>query len=496
MKKIIIYFALIGLCVFNVCCNEKEKPLPVPEEPQEVVPEDPEKEPDEPEEVKKEYISLTATRENVLKLFENMVEGDTLAYEKRAGANVLQAVKTNGNLIFEVWPGSTLTDNQEIIRTAMYALGPGDQLLFHEGEYGRLLPLTDGVGLYPSFSGATDAPIIVRGFGNGENRPVITRDNITTGDLWTINGNYIEVSYMEFYNATGWSVGLTRTSRSSEDIGLITDITIKDCRFDNSGDVSVAANWSWYHYNNITIENNVFVNANYTFVYIGQADGNAWGDNIIIRGNFFVGRPIDDPNVVGYAMQFKLNIHNSLVENNLILNVKGPGIAIYGANTTNIQGSVNVRPNIVRNNLVLGAGEGINILGGTARVFDNVAFECGYMGIRVQNRTSSDAAVRRDIIIQRNTSGFNEEESVVDYQNLGPGSDVIIDLGTVSDVSDNIYYEIEETEDNVRVQNLIKILRALKEKPAGFDAYFEDINTRPAPYTLSQLADKLQILTD
>ena len=442
------------------------------------------------------YISPTISREDVLRLFKYMLDGDTLTHDQRAGANVLKAVKVKDNLIIEVWPGSNLTENQEIIRTAMYALGPGDQLLFHEGLYGRLLPLIDGAGNYPTFSGAPGAPILLKGFGNGEKRPVITRDGVTNGDLWTINGSYIEASYLEFNNATGWSVGLTRTSKSSSDIGLITDITIKDCRFDNSKDVSVAANRAWYHYNNITIENNVFVNANYTFVYMGEANGNAWGSNITIRGNFFVGRHIDDPNVVGYAMQFKLNVHNSLVENNLILNVKGPGIAIYGANTTDNKGSTSVLPNIVRNNLVIGSGEGINILGGPARVFDNVAFNCHYMGVFVQNRPN-DTAVRRNIIIQRNTSGFNAsgQAETVDYQNLQQGTEIIVDLGSVSDVSNNYYYPRDTTADNVRVQNLIKELSALKDRPAGFDAYFNDIQTHPAPYTLPQLADKLQLLT-
>jgi len=450
-------------------------------------------------------VGLKATPEEVTKLLSGMANGDTLSYEKRGDSNVLEAVKKDGSLTIEVWPGATLTENQDIIRTAMYALKPGDTLLFHEGTYGNLLPKfvpggsnrgTDQVYL----SGAPGKPITIKGYGNGEARPVITRDGVTNHDLWTIYGSYIDVSYMTFYNATGWAIGLTRMTKTESNTGLITDISIKDCVFDSNWDCSIAANWSWYHYNNITIENNVFKNPYYTFVYIGQADGRAWADNVVVRNNFFVGGPNYRADSTGYALEYKKNVHNSLVENNLVLNMKGPGIAVYGADTTDEFGAKDVLPNVLRYNLVLGSGEGVNALGGPVRMYNNVAFENGYMGIRVQQR-SSQTAVRRDMKVHRNTSGFNgydawEPGYPVDYSNLGPGSTTITDLATGgSVVQNNVYYGTRDTDaTSLKVQLLIKELRALTEKPAGFDKYFADLAVNPGPFTMEQLAEKLSVL--
>ena len=445
-------------------------------------------------------VDFTAAQQDVLNAFAAMRGGDKLAYELRNGTNkVLEAVKSNGNLTIEVWPGTTLTENQQIIQTAMYALGPGDVLQFHQGAYGRLLRLTDGSGIYPTFSGALGKPIVIKGYGNGEERPVITKDS-DKGDLWTINGSYIEVSYLEFKDANSWAVGFTRTRKTAEDVGTITNITIRDCVFDNSADCSIAANTSYYHYNNILIENNIFVKSNHEFIYIGQHNGRAWGSNITIRNNFFVGNDFEHSYAIGYAIQFKRNICNSLIENNLILNMRGPGIAVYGTDDTGYPAPNDiVKPIVIRNNLVLGSGEGINTLGGPVRVYDNVAFACKDVGMFVQDRYDDATAVRRDMDIRRNTSGFNgydlqNSTKAADYSNLGQGSKVITDLGTGSTVTDNKYYGKDATAENVLIQRYVNTLRNMRAKPATFNAYFSDIAGNPGPYTLSQLAVKLRIL--
>ena len=450
-------------------------------------------------------VELSAEPADVWDMFAAMVDGDSLAYEKRDGAKVLEAVKADGNLTIEVWPGKTLTDNQAIIRTAMYALKPGDTLLFHEGRYGNLLPLLEEGGVSRNnsqvyLSGEPGKPITIKGYGNGEARPVITSDGVTNHDLWTIYGSYIDISYMMFTEATGWAVGLTRMTKTEADTGLITDISIKDCVFDSNWDCGIAANWSWYHYNNITIENNVFKNPFYTYVYIGQADGRAWGDNVVVRNNFFVGGPNYRPDSTGYALEYKKNVNNSLVENNLVIDMKGPGIAVYGADTTDEFGATDVKPNILRNNLVLGSGEGINALGGPVRMYQNVAFENEYMGIRVQQR-SSQTAVRRDMQVYGNTSGYNgydawEPVYTLDYSNLGEGSTTITDLASGgSKVENNIYYADREIDaDSIAVQCMIKAISELTEKPAGFDAYFADLANNPGPYTMQQLIEKFSLL--
>ena len=445
-------------------------------------------------------VDFTAAQQDVLNAFAAMRAGDKLEYELRNGKNkVLEAVKSSGNLTIEVWPGTTLTENQKIIQTAMYALGPGDVLQFHQGVYGRLLRLTDGSGIYPTFSGSLGKPIVIKGYGNGEERPVITKDS-DKGDLWTINGNFIEASYLVFKDANSWSVGLTRTIKTATDVGTVTDITIRDCVFDNSTDVSIAANASYHHYNNILIENNVFTRPHHEFIYFGQHVGRAWGNNIVVRNNLFIGENFPQE-AIGYAIQFKRNIRNSLIENNLILNSKGPGIAVYGADNTGYPAPNDiVLPIIIRNNLVLGSGEGINTLGGPVRVYDNVVFECRSWGVFVQDRNDDATAVRRDMDIRRNTSGFNgytfgySGYSVADYSNLGLGSTVITDLGTGSMVTDNFYYEIDTTAESALIQHCIKYLRGLREKPSTFDAYFSDVANNPGPYSLSQLAEKLRIL--
>ena len=80
----------------------------------------------------------------------------------------------NAQKKWEVYPG----DNY---RAIFAKLQPGDELVFHEGTY------TGGAGTIRT-SGTPDKPIIIRGYGNGEQRPVLLLE--TPGsNLLQINAN-------------------------------------------------------------------------------------------------------------------------------------------------------------------------------------------------------------------------------------------------------------------------------------------------------------------
>ena len=98
-----------------------------------------------------------------------------------------------GGVVYEVYPG----DNFRAIITQMQ---PGDELVFHEGEYRQsYYRSTYGYNtlLYLDRSGLPDKPLVFRGYGNGEKRPVFIYD-MALANLCEVRGNYMEIRFMEF----------------------------------------------------------------------------------------------------------------------------------------------------------------------------------------------------------------------------------------------------------------------------------------------------------
>jgi len=500
-------------------------------------------------------------------------DGDRVTFGQRAGRNILEAAKVNGNVTIEVWPGINQTAAGGELAVAFYSLMPGDTLIFHEGNYGRMPTLWPGqaqhrAGLPASFvlpnptMGGTEGNLItIRGYENGA-RPRISLDapgNPTAGPLFSLNASFIDIAYLEFGRSGGaHAIRLSSVSGTPANLVVIQQITVRDSVFNGAGnDVSIAANWNWNRLDGLFIENNVFLNYGNSPIYIGVQGGQFWGTNVEIRNNISDGRHLSRVDMTtGYFAQFKVNV-SGIVENNIILNSRGPGVMIYGVDPrdfgiASMSNADEIRTSIVRNNIVAGAynilgdywerphhswthnylfmydwywfgGPGLYAIGGITEVYNNIALGNGAGGIMFEDywaRGSQAAAGRSPIIFRdmafRNNTSANNLSFFRDYEanergEFIPGTDIPWpdtphprplpdntsnpELNIV--VEDNNFFASDET--SAKLHGLTAILRELlvvnpSSMPDTAEAFFDAIMTTPGPYTEAELIAKLEIL--
>lgn len=303
-------------------------------------------------------------------------------------------------------------------------LQPGDELLLHEGTY-------EGNALI-SNSGFPDKPIIIRGYGNGEKRPVLLwggagaiRNYLNT-PLFQVNGSNIVFDYLEFRSKYAYSIRMGQAGKGNS------NVTIKNCVFYESGGGDISANAS-VNYDNINILDNYFIGSKATPVYIGVHTGKANVTNFTFKGNVIDGSQIYGGFITGYGIQLKLNVISSVIENNYITNTKGPGIMVYGAEKS---GSGNA--NIVRNNIVVGSRNdaGIVVGGGPSTVVDNLIIGCmGGIGIiNYNNRNLLD-----NIVLKSNTASCNRNYgmSFGNARNINAQDNIVISTDSLNGFIEN-----------------------------------------------------------
>ncbi len=272
-------------------------------------------------------------------------------------------------------------DNYRAIFTQ---LQPGDELIMHEGIYEGNATIRK--------SGTVDKPITIRGFGNGEERPVLLL-NSANSNLYQVYASNLIFDFLEFQSKYSYAVRIGATGEGSS----FNNITIKNCVFYKSGGGDISANAN-VGYDNIQILDNYFIGPQKTPVYIGQHDGLANVTNFLFKGNVIDGSQIYGSDIIGYGIQFKLNVTGSVIENNYITNTKGPGIMVYGAVKSDT-----IYANIVRNNILVGSREesGIVVGGGPSTVDGNLSLGCKG-GISVQNYGSRN--LLHNVVLNSNTS--------------------------------------------------------------------------------------------
>ncbi len=292
----------------------------------------------------------------------------------------------SGSKIWEVYPG----DNYRAIYSQ---LKPGDHLVFHEGTY------SGSAGTMPT-SGTREKPIVIRGYGNGEERPVLFLES-SGSNLLQIYASHLVLEFLEFQSKYTYAIRIGASSAGSK----FENITIKNCMFYESGGGDISANAS-VEYDSIHILNNYFIGPKKTPIYIGQHDGKAKVTNFLFKGNVIDGSQIFGDNIIGYGIQLKLNVTGGIIENNYISGTKGPGIMVYGA-----EDSSSVNANIIRNNIVIGSRENPGIIagGGPAVITDNVTFGCNG-GIAVQNYGGRNLLY--NIILNNNTAVLDDNYGI------------------------------------------------------------------------------------
>ncbi len=270
-------------------------------------------------------------------------------------------------------------------------LKPGDELVLHEGIY-------EGAALINN-SGLEGKNITIRGYGKGEERPVLLLES--RGNLMHVNGSNIVLDYLEFRSKFGYSMRIG-TSKEKDNYK---NIVIKNCVFRECGGGDISANSSLF-YDNIQILNNYFIGSKKTPVYIGIHDGKAQVTNFLFKGNVIDGTKIFGENITGYGIQLKLNVTGGIIENNYITGTKGPGIMVYGSEDADPANA-----NIVRNNIVVGSRNSAGIVagGGPSIIENNVAVQCNG-GISVQNYAGRN--LLHNITLNNNTAICNRNYGI------------------------------------------------------------------------------------
>jgi hypothetical protein len=335
-------------------------------------------------------------------------------------------------------------------------LMPGDELVLHEGVY-------PGNAIINS-SGSPDKPITIRGYGHGEKRPVLLwvgADAI----LLQVNGSNIVFDYLELRSKYTYCMRMGGSGKGNS------NVIVKNSVFFECGGGCISAN-APVKYDHISISDNYFIGPKKTPVYIGQHAGKAAVDHFTFNGNVIDGSQIYGGSIVGYGIELKLNVVNSLIENNYITNTKGPGIMVYGA-----VGSGGEQTNIVRNNIVVGSRNdaGIVVGGGPSTVANNLVLGC-LGGIEVMNYGGRN--LLKGVSLKNNTLVCNRNYgmSLADNPDVVAENNFVISLDTSRAFIKTAQYPLQK---NTYHSELAKSLQTIIDDKL--------MNVFPAPNNLEKI---------
>lgn len=282
-----------------------------------------------------------------------------------------------------VSPGDDLT-------LILEQLEPGDEVVLHEGTYRGKSVLNK--------SGSNEKPITIRGFGQGERRPVLLWEG-TDANLFQVNGSNVVFDYLEFRSKYTYCMRMGLQGKGAS------NVVIRNNVFYECGGGCISAN-ATADYDRISITDNYFVGPKKTPVYIGSHSGKASVTRFAFEGNVVDGSQIYGGGITGYGIELKLNVTKSVIENNFITNTKGPGIMVYGAEKSNPENA-----NTVRNNIVIGSRNdaGIVVGGGPSHVFDNLILGC-HGGIEFMNYGGRNLLA--GVVIRSNTVVCNRHYGI------------------------------------------------------------------------------------
>ena len=422
----------------------------------------------------------------------------------------------NGRMVIEVWPvindtgpGTLLQRSQlnELIRVMMYVLNPGDELVFHEGKYQRFLtvgPDSGNIGL--NVGGTPDNPIIIRGYGNGQSRPVFHND-MHGVNMWEITMSNLVICFIDFAFSQQGSVrlqglpkgagpdrngnfvsmgehpfvlgGSHRNFPDDRPVNyLIENVVIRNSIFGNfPSQYNITVNHPGREFRNITIESNSFVGSTQAGIYIGSA---VYGSPVIginVRNNFFDHSNITSPFCyLGYTIQTKRGSVGVVFENNLVLNPWGPGIFFYGAyphyNYPSTSHSY-IRNNVILGGRPVGVGNGILIAGGPVTVENNIV-----IGNQRNIRMHNYAYYRYDNV-WRGIYFFNNFSANGVLLNFGmPDIFYNPDWGDAVGSGHIVYNGNEIISDSQVLHDGLASLLAHRERPEGMNGLMAAINAR------------------
>lgn len=241
--------------------------------------------------------------------------------------------------VHEIWPTS-----HDSFANGVMALQPGDVLVLHQGTYPGHAVLR--------VNGTAGQPVTIRGFGNGEAKPVL-RYTGSRGNQWEIRGSHLIVQGLEFDTPHTYSIRIRPSQR-----GPVEDVSLIDNTFVGCGGGCISANDKGGRYANIRIIDNLMLHAAKTAVYVGDHQGDATFHDFLFEGNVIDGRSIAGDNIVGYGIEVKLDVQDAVLRNNYVVGAKGPGIMTYGLRAKRDP----ALGDIIEGNIVIGSCTDRNIL--------------------------------------------------------------------------------------------------------------------------------------
>jgi Right handed beta helix region len=289
------------------------------------------------------------------------------------------ALAATSVVILAVLPSRAAGETREIgpdtdFCAAANALAPGDELVLGPGDYQAGCTIRNG--------GTRGAPIVIRA-SDPANPPQLVF-TAKTNNVVNVAANAVVLRGLHF--------GPTQTDVDGVRIRSGDDITVDSCVFTEIGGVAIVANASTQR---LTLSNNEIRRSKTTAVYLGCHDGAGCRvTDAVVEGNHIEGvqAPYDQ---IGYGIQVKLN-SAAVIRDNVIIDIKGPGIMVYGARDPALTSTV--ARNFVASSRT---SSGIVVGGGPAVVVNNIAVRNAQSGIALEDY--GKRGLLRRIVLSNNT---------------------------------------------------------------------------------------------
>ncbi len=223
-----------------------------------------------------------------------------------------------------------------------------------------------------------------------------------------------------------------------------TDITVAGNHFEQTGGVTMSANFSDSEPTRLHILDNSIFDVDTTAIYFGCHSGadDCRTVDAHIEGNTFYG--LSSPGV-GYAIQIKVD-SNAVIRDNAIFDIQGPGVMVYGAHDDGTATS------IIDGNLIVGSRDSGAILagGGPAIITNNIVADGATHGIHLYEHNVG--APQRDMVVAHNTvfdnqgtaimaSGWSDDSNVLANNAIAPNGHSAIGGSPSGTVEGNIVCE-------------------------------------------------------
>ena len=264
------------------------------------------------------------------------------------------------------------------------ALSPGDELVLGRGEHAGPCAIRNG--------GAPGAPIVIRG--KDSQNPSRLAYSGPGPSVIQIHASHVVLKHLRF----GPTMPATYAIRLVDGH----DIAIEDNVFADLGGSALTLNHRSAH--DVIVRGNRITNPGATAMYFGCHDGRACViSSLLVERNYLTGVRAD-PDEIGYGIQVKLN-STGIIRDNVIVNTKGPGIMVYGAEDRD-------RISLIEGNFVSGSrtSSAIVLGGGPAIVRNNIATSSAEGGIGLEDYARR--GLLRGIIVVHNTVSDNAEGGI------------------------------------------------------------------------------------